>query len=182
MQLTICVWKGGPKGDWSNGYRRRCVALPAPGMVCQVCLADFAALPPAFSEPASRFIMEGLQNIVRHARARQVWIEVRREKEDYVFVVRDDGRGFDPEAQLHTPGPENLGTGHYGLLGLREQAGACGYLLKETNAETLFHDIRTAARGNSSCNQQSWHVSSLRPIVLRYPPLEKGLRVIPWRN
>ncbi|HEY0754549.1 MAG TPA: response regulator transcription factor [Ktedonobacteraceae bacterium] len=27
------------------------------------------------------------------------------------------------------------------------QAGACGYLLKETSAETLFHTIRTAARG-----------------------------------
>lgn len=27
------------------------------------------------------------------------------------------------------------------------QAGACGYLLKETNEETLFHAIRTAARG-----------------------------------
>nr|WP_201393217.1 response regulator transcription factor [Ktedonobacter sp. SOSP1-85] len=27
------------------------------------------------------------------------------------------------------------------------QAGACGYLLKETSAETLFHAIRTAARG-----------------------------------
>ena len=27
------------------------------------------------------------------------------------------------------------------------QAGACGYLLKEASAETLFHAIRTAARG-----------------------------------
>ncbi|GHO55914.1 sensor histidine kinase [Ktedonobacter robiniae] len=96
------------------------------GMVCQVCLADFATLPPSFSEPVSRFIMEGLQNIAHHAHAQQVWIEVRREKAHYVFVVRDDGQGFDPEALLHAPGHENLGTGHYGLLGLREQAGLAG--------------------------------------------------------
>lgn len=32
------------------------------------------------------------------------------------------------------------------LRGLR--AGACGYLLKDTNRETLFHAIRTAARGD----------------------------------
>jgi NarL family two-component system response regulator YdfI len=32
------------------------------------------------------------------------------------------------------------------LRGLR--AGACGYLLKDTDRETLFHAIRTAARGD----------------------------------
>ncbi len=96
------------------------------GMVCQANLADFAALPPSFSEPLSRFIIEGLQNITHHAHAQQVWIEVRREKAHYVFVVRDDGQGFDPEARLATPGHENFGTGHYGLLGLREQAGLAG--------------------------------------------------------
>jgi len=93
------------------------------GLVCQVCPADFAALPQAFSEPVSRLIMEGLQNIARHAHAQQVWIEVRREQEQYVFAVRDDGRGFDPEALLHG---NNGTTGHYGLLGLREQAGLAG--------------------------------------------------------
>ena len=33
------------------------------------------------------------------------------------------------------------------LRGLR--AGACGYLLKDTNRETMFHAIRTAARGET---------------------------------
>jgi two-component system, NarL family, sensor histidine kinase YdfH len=89
------------------------------GLVCQTHLADFTLLPPSFFEPVSRFIMEGLHNIARHAHAHQAWIEVRREKEQYVFVVRDDGLGFDPETQLNTPG-------HYGLLGLREQAELAG--------------------------------------------------------
>lgn len=96
------------------------------GIVCQANLADFAAVPPVFAEAVSRLIMEGLQNIARHARARQVWIEARREKAYYVFMVRDDGQGFDPEALLYAPGSENCGTGHYGLLGLREQAGLAG--------------------------------------------------------
>ncbi|GHO81216.1 hypothetical protein KSD_89870 [Ktedonobacter sp. SOSP1-85] len=96
------------------------------GIVCQANLRDFAALPPVFAEPVSRFIMEGLQNIARHAHAQQVWIEVRREKAHYIFMVRDDGRGFDPETLLLTPGHGNSGTGHYGLLGLREQAGLVG--------------------------------------------------------
>jgi NarL family two-component system sensor histidine kinase YdfH len=122
------------------------------GMVCQANPADFAALPSAFSEPVSRLIMEGLQNIARHAHAQQVWIEVRREKAHYVFVVRDDGRGFDPEALLHT-------SGHYGLLGLREQAGLAGGQLDIRSAPgqgtTLMLRLTPGEGGTHGNDQQT---------------------------
>lgn len=129
------------------------------GIVCQAHLADFAAVPPAFAEPVSRLIMEGLQNIARHARAQQVWIETRREKAHYVFLVRDDGQGFDPEALLHTPGPENCGTGHYGLLGLREQAELAGGQLDIRSAPgqgtTLSLCLALSGGGTHGDNRQT---------------------------
>lgn len=89
------------------------------GIICQTHLADLAVLPPLLAEPALRLIREGLQNIARHAHAQQVRVEFRQEMGNYIFLVRDDGCGFDPENALHTPG-------HYGLLGLREQAELAG--------------------------------------------------------
>lgn len=98
----------------------------ATGIACQANLADFAALPPLFSEPVSRFLVEGLQNIARHAHAQQAWLEARREKAYYVFTVRDDGQGFDQKSLLRAQGHGQNRTGHYGLLGLREQAELAG--------------------------------------------------------
>ena len=131
----------------------------ATGLVCQANLADFAALPPSFSEPVLRLIIEGLQNIARHAHAQQAWIEARREKAHYVFVVRDDGQGFDLEALLHAPGHGNSGTGHYGLLGLREQAGLAGGRLDIRSAPgqgtTLLLRLALAGGGMHGVDKQT---------------------------
>jgi PAS domain S-box-containing protein len=61
-----------------------------------------------------RMVQEALTNVSRHARATAVRIELTREGDEIVLVVRDNGVGF-PERSLQR-------EGRYGLLGIRERA------------------------------------------------------------
>ncbi len=57
-----------------------------------------------------RLVQEGMTNIGKHAKARQVWLDLGREGDEAVVTLRDDGVGFDPQ--------ERLGAAH-GLMGMR---------------------------------------------------------------
>jgi signal transduction histidine kinase len=83
------------------------------------------ALAPLAAEPAQtvyRMCEEVMRNVERHAGARRLMIDLRRGNDDEVLLeIVDDGMGFDPGASA---------AGHYGLVGLREQAGAIGARLQ----------------------------------------------------
>jgi len=64
-------------------------------------------------------LQEALSNVRKHAHAKRVDVEVHRGP-DYVFVVRDDGRGFDPAR------PPADGDAHVGLRIMRERAEKIG--------------------------------------------------------
>jgi two-component system NarL family sensor kinase len=68
-----------------------------------------------------RCTSELLSNVVRHARAAHVTVQLRREGELDRVRVRDDGIGFDPVAATAT-----VRAGHIGLVSLRERAEALG--------------------------------------------------------
>ena len=59
-------------------------------------------------------IQEALSNVRKHSQAKQVYLEVFK-GEEWRFVVRDDGRGFDPEVS----GRQNV---HVGLKIMQERA------------------------------------------------------------
>lgn len=63
-----------------------------------------------------RIALEALTNIIRHAEAEHVFIELRRIEGMLHLVVRDDGIGFDITAQA------NSRSHSLGLLGMRERA------------------------------------------------------------
>ena len=63
-----------------------------------------------------RIAHEAVTNAIRHSGARTLTIDLRFEADAVHLRVRDDGRGFDPEAYLHGPRGE-----HFGLLGMRER-------------------------------------------------------------
>ncbi|HEX6025174.1 MAG TPA: GAF domain-containing sensor histidine kinase [Solirubrobacter sp.] len=63
-----------------------------------------------------RLIQEALNNIVKHADARRVEVRVSDRDGEISLSVRDDGRGFDPQAS----------TAGYGLLGMRERLALVG--------------------------------------------------------
>ncbi len=44
-----------------------------------------------------RLTQEALNNIVKHAEAREVWVNLTRSMDHLILVIRDDGKGFSPE-------------------------------------------------------------------------------------
>jgi two-component system nitrate/nitrite sensor histidine kinase NarX len=64
-------------------------------------------------------LQEALSNVRKHARASRVDVEVHRGP-GHLFVVRDDGRGFDPAR------PRSDGDAHVGLSIMRERAERIG--------------------------------------------------------
>ncbi len=65
------------------------------------------------------FFKEAIHNIARHAQCDRADISIRRENGSFVLEIRDNGRGFDPDAPLKT-------TGGNGLRNLRNRAEVLG--------------------------------------------------------
>lgn|GEM_PF-2034729 len=78
-------------------------------------------LPPEVETAVYRIVQEALTNVVRHARATKVQVDVRRGDSTIRAVVRDDGQGFDVPATLARRGDRGLG-----LIGMRERVEALG--------------------------------------------------------
>jgi signal transduction histidine kinase len=81
-------------------------------------------LRPLIREAVYRIGREAIVNTFKHARATRVEVEVEYEGNRFRLLVRDDGRGIDPEV-LQT-GRED----HWGLPGMRERAESIGGTLK----------------------------------------------------
>lgn len=64
-----------------------------------------------------RIVQEGLTNIVRHAEARQVGLDLAMTPEQVRLIIEDDGQGFDPDL---------VRGGHFGLIGLTERVKLLG--------------------------------------------------------
>ena len=77
-----------------------------------------AALPARVEMAAYRTVQEALTNVLKHAQARRVRVEVSDLEEHLTIEIADDGRGATPEALRK--------EGSFGLLGLRERAQSVG--------------------------------------------------------
>ncbi|WP_291424811.1 sensor histidine kinase [Deinococcus sp.] len=75
------------------------------------------ALPPKVKADLYKIAQEALHNVVKHARASEVWLELRATPGATVLTVRDNGRGFDPASQTR---------GTLGQRTMRERAAAIG--------------------------------------------------------
>ena len=86
---------------------------------------DLADRPSLDTEEALyRIAQEALHNVVKHAGAKQVRVEVGRVPDGVHLRVVDDGRGFDP-----TTVPD----GHLGLAGMQSRAERLGGVLTVTS-------------------------------------------------
>ena len=79
---------------------------------------EFAELPDACGTGLYRMLQECLTNIVKHAQATEAVVRLTRHPDQVALTVADNGRGFAGAAHTH--------RGHYGLLGMRDRAGALG--------------------------------------------------------
>ena len=89
---------------------------------CQIDPAP--PIPSRVAAEVLRIVDEALNNVRKHAAARQVEVAVKQQRASLVVSIRDDGRGFDP---TH----EGLG---FGRQSMAERADAIGGQLKVTSA------------------------------------------------
>ena len=82
---------------------------------------DFGSISDPIRICLYRTTQEALRNIERHAEATSVRIWVRAGRGGAHLIVRDNGKGFDPET-VEESGPVR----HFGLSGMRERAGYLG--------------------------------------------------------
>lgn len=75
--------------------------------------------PSQVEEQLLRIGREAVSNVVRHASARHLRVELDYTPSDITLVVSDDGLGFDS-------GPRSAGEGHFGLTTMRERAESAG--------------------------------------------------------
>ena len=69
-----------------------------------------------------RIAQEALTNVVRHAQAKNVWIEVQERKDELHLTVSDDGVGFDVLSTLRYSAHKE----HLGLMGMQERVALMG--------------------------------------------------------
>ena len=80
-------------------------------------LNEESGLPPNVHEAVYRVTQEALNNVVRHAKAQNAWVQFDREASHARLMIGDDGCGFD----LGSVDP-----GHFGLKTMRERVGDSG--------------------------------------------------------
>ena len=77
-------------------------------------------LPEETEQDLLRIAQEAVANALKHARAKQIWVELNVEARRLLLRIKDDGRGFEPAMAFSAIG------GHFGILGMRERAERMG--------------------------------------------------------
>jgi signal transduction histidine kinase len=119
-------------------------------------------LPLSAEEILYRIAQEALHNVVKHAAAHQVRVDVRRYEGGVRLRVQDDGKGFDVDL---------VPDGHLGLAGMRaraERVGASFSCASEPGAGTAIEVVMDA---------QSLHRLAAATEVHRASPAEEATTV-----
>ncbi len=91
-------------------------------------------------------VSECLTNVAKHAAASQVGVTVSDQTNELLVLVKDNGRGFDPDSIGRV-------AGHYGLIGLRERVRLLGAELdiqSGTGAGTAIQVVKGTRRGETT--------------------------------
>ena len=70
--------------------------------------AGFGRFAPLIEQNLYYCCLEAIQNVIKHAGARQAWIRLRRERHRVTFEIEDVGRGFDPSRVTPGEGLRNM--------------------------------------------------------------------------
>lgn len=91
-------------------------------LYCDVPEEKLTFLEPHIEQGIYRVAQEALENCVRHAEAKTLWVTMIYSAEQIQLTIRDDGQGFDPS--------QTIPTGHYGVAGMEERASVIGGALQ----------------------------------------------------
>ena len=111
----------------ASALRARLAAVEGrSGLKTEVLVEDERRLPIKMEEELYRIAQEGLNNVVKHARATQVQIRLKYDEKTVSLEMNDDGRGFEPEAAHQ--------SGGFGLQGIHERVQQLGGTLNIESA------------------------------------------------
>ena len=124
--LDLLVWNLRPAALDTVGFRgalSNLVAnLPKPAGIhaeLQTVGLEDAPLPPAVEVVLYRVIQEALNNVTKHAVAKNVYVVLERRAGQVAVIIEDDGKGVDSDRVIDD------GRG-VGLIGIRERAATLG--------------------------------------------------------
>ena len=83
-------------------------------------LGTYRALPENVESELLKIGQEAMTNVVRHANAKQLKVDLAYEAKKVRMIIADDGQGF--AGNVNSSGPD----GHFGLRGMRERADHIG--------------------------------------------------------
>ena len=106
------------------------------------------ALKPAVRDEIYRIAREGLVNAFRHSGATHVELEIEYGVRDLCVLVRDDGRGVDPEVV------RTGSDGHWGMTGMRERAQRIGATLRIRSRADAGTEVELRLPGHLAFERQ----------------------------
>jgi PAS domain S-box-containing protein len=128
---------------------------------------DFAAgdldsppLAPLVAATIYRLLQETLTNVARHACAKKVAVELKRDERSLELLVRDDGVGFDVSRMLDA-------ASGLGLRGMRERVTILGGTIEIESAPGQGTVVRARIPARSSLNSVTNHGRRRRKLVRR---------------
>ena len=87
-------------------------------------------------------VNEALSNVARHSGATRAWIEVAGDERGLTVTVRDNGRGFEPDAVV--------ALGHQGLRNMRSRSADIRAIMEISSAEGQGTEVRIRLEPNPS--------------------------------
>jgi signal transduction histidine kinase/ligand-binding sensor protein len=113
----------------ASALRARLAAVEGrAGLKTEVLVEGERRLPIAIEEELYRIAQEGLNNVVKHAKAREVQINIQFDENLVSLEMIDDGQGFEKETASQ--------SGGFGLQGIRERTQQLGGSLEIESAPT----------------------------------------------
>jgi PAS domain S-box-containing protein len=154
MRTLLLELRGDPLAELPiRQLLQNAVEATASGASVKVTLTlnEGSALPSRVHEAVYRITQEALNNVVRHAKATNAWVQLDVDPSRSTrLLIGDDGCGFDPDASVD--------PSHFGLRSMRERAGDSGGELV----------VRSAA-GEGTTVAVDWPNGRLAPACVKHP-------------
>jgi signal transduction histidine kinase len=99
-------------------------------------------LAPDVEQCIYRIVQEATENILHHANARRMRVQLEANEKDVTLLIQDDGIGFDPQASFP--------AGHFGISGMRERAHLAGGEFSIQSRPNGGTTIRLALKGSTA--------------------------------
>ena len=102
-----------------------------------------------------RIVQEGLNNIVKHAKAKEAYVKLNRQDSRFILIIEDNGKGFLPDEK-------GRGIGGMGLMNMRERVDALnGTLIIDSKIDTGTKIIVNLPSTAIPQNKENDHLADL---------------------